>query len=311
MHAYHLSIRKTALCFCLLGAILALPTEAGRLSYPLLGNMDVEEGTIEFWFVPMTDLYPAEKRAYVSVLSLFSVDGADDFTAGGGWYRSGAQLGMKVSIGSRDKSVRNALLPVLPGTWTPTDWKPGELHHLAFVWTGTHMRTFADGKLHGVRGQSQPFSGHLGGAWLRFGDPWTDRRSRFILHAVRVSSVARRYDGEGVPAVPQADVATLILDIFDRPPEGVAEQTTARLVSGLSGETGGRLIGKYHWVRGPIPGLALYPAPKPKAAAATAADPEDDPDPDPEADADPDAEPTDVDAVAEPAATAPEPTPED
>jgi hypothetical protein len=243
----------------LLALFIARPgaAAAGTLTYPLLGNIDVAEGTIEFWITPMVDLYPTESRAYVSVFSLFSIEDAENFTAGAGWYRSGKQLGLKVSISS--KVNRGNLLPVIPGSFTPMDWQPGEAHHIAFIWRGQTMQTFVDGKLHGVRGQAEPFSGLIGGAWLRIGDPWTDKRSRFILQAIRISSIARPF-GAMAPGEPKADAATLLLDIFDPRTPPVEERTRARVISGLSHERGGTLRGKWRLVEGPVPGLALYPA---------------------------------------------------
>jgi len=125
------------------------------------------------------------------------------------------------------------------------------------------MRLFADGEQIGLRNQATAFSGKLAGCKLIIGHR-SFRDTPIVVHAVRLSNVARTAEqmNSGGPA---ADVFTLMLDRFDSPDSVNGNAvTTAQLISGFAGETGGRLKGKWHFVSKPEPGLALFAAKGPK-----------------------------------------------
>lgn len=216
------------------------------LEYPAPGNLDLDEGTMEFWFTPTRELYPPMgDRKFVGVFSLFSLDMPEQFHAGCGWGQKaeGATLFVSMSAPGRDK----ALLPV--GTHVK-GWKAGEAHHVAFTWKGRDMRIYVDGRPGGERMQSVPFSGGIAQARLLVGGV-EGRSAGIILHAVRTSSVART-EAMLRNAQPEPDLYSLLVDRFDRPGKTQAEQ-----ISGLSGEKGATVSKDAQFVQAPKPGLAL------------------------------------------------------
>jgi len=237
--------------------LLPAPLLASSISDPALGNFDLAEGTLEVWFTPMVkDLYPKKGTHYINIFSLFSMTVPDEWRMGCSWYRHPpTQLGFKLSIGSRRMS--DGLLPIIAGKGTPTDWKPGEAHHLAFTWRNRVMRLYADGNLVGQRTQAYRMTGRLGGVKLLIGHPKYGQFTRVIIHGVRVSSVARSPDALKTSR-PKADLATLLLDTFANADCVIDNKTRAQVIAGLDGETGGRVRGAHRHVTKPSPGLALY-----------------------------------------------------
>jgi len=85
-----------------------------------------------------------------------------------------------------------------------------------------------------------------------------NRDSPIIVHAVRLSSVARSAEMLA-HATPLPDIYTTLLDRFDQPgsqPE--AGRTRPVQTNGLSEAAGGLLRGNWAWVETPQPGIALY-----------------------------------------------------
>lgn len=120
------------------------------------------------------------------------------------------------------------------------------------------MQVFLDGRLHGSRGQAEPFTGKIGTATLFVGGQ-RGGESGIILQAIRISSIARGFNGQ--PEAPKADAATLLLDIFDGKSE-TNDTPHAQVIAGLTGEVGAKRYGVCRPVQSPVPGLALYTAPK-------------------------------------------------
>jgi hypothetical protein len=152
--------------------------------------------------------------------------------------------------------VDKGLLPV-PGH-LPPGLKPGQPLHLALTWRGRDMRLYLDGQQIGRRVQATAFSEIPPGITLTVGDR-RNRPARLILHAVRLSNIARSAqqftDGE-----PTADIYTLLLDVFDRPTcindDGV---TSPQISNSLEGEAQGRAHGAWHFASNqPRAGVALF-----------------------------------------------------
>lgn len=246
-------------------ATAALPASAGTVAYPALGNMDLEEGTLEIWFTPMTELYPSlGKQTYLHGFSLFSMTVPDHFTMSGLWCSKLSKNKTQHLLVVSMHAPGDMLLPV-PGQ-APKGWKPGEKHHVAFRWKGREMDTYADGQRVGSRSQATGLSGKLAGINLLIGSA-NAGDNRVIIHAVRVSSIPRPPEALK-QAQPAADLSTLLLDRFRlqafeslQPSRGSPAHTRAQIISGLSGETGGEIRGKFHFIEKPMPGLALWPGP--------------------------------------------------
>jgi hypothetical protein len=231
--------------------VAANPARAGGIEYPAPGNLRLDEGTIELWLTPMTELYPALKpKEYRRAFALFALRVPECFSMSAAWLSKGGQHQVAVSMSA--VGVRDGLLSV-PAT-APRDWQPGQRHHIAFMWSGREMKLAFDGREAGGRKQQLWLSGPLAGRSLTIGDP-DGRDCQIILHAVRVSCVARPAKTmKG--AQPSADIHTLLLDVFDQPAkEG---RSNARVISGFSGENGGVIKGAHHFAQG----LALFASAK-------------------------------------------------
>lgn len=235
--------------------VIAAVARAASIEYPAPGNLRLDEGTIELWFTPMTELYvklPPNK--YQRAFSLFSLRIPEHFSMSAAWASKGTKTQVSVSMSSA--IVENGVQPVV--SEAPKNWQQGQRHHVAFTWRGREMKSAFDGQEAGSRKQQLPFTGSLPGRTLVIGDP-EGRDCRIILHAVRVSCVAR--PAETIKnARPVPDIYTLLFDAFDQPPkEG---RTTARVISGLSGEHGGTIKGACLFTQTPSPGLALFSSSK-------------------------------------------------
>lgn len=225
-----------------------MPVGLGNITYPALGNLRLEEGTLEVWFTPVGELYPKlEAKQYEKGFSLFSFGVPDEFSVNAFWSSRGSQHRIGVSMNS---SGDEALSPM----WVALkNWQSGQRHHLALTWHGSDMRLVLDGTEAGTRMQTGRFSGLLGGQPLVIGG--LERgRSDVIIHAVRTSSVARP-STLLKDAQPVADLYTLLLDRFDRSEELHGEVTTAE--AAVIG-SGGQLAGTYHFTLRPASGLALF-----------------------------------------------------
>jgi len=240
---------RCAAVVCLFASVAG----AGSIEYPALGNVRLEEGTLEFWFTPTKELYPdiGESR-YAGIFSLFSFAVEDHFSMGSGWgvRRDGAVFFVSMSAKGKPK----ALLPVPSRI---KGWKKGEKHHVAFTWRGNVMKLYADGKQVSQRDQATSLTGPLADAKLIVGNR-KGRSSHIIVHAFRSSSVARD-EAMLAKAEPEQDIYTLLLDRFDKPDEfgEKVASTKAEQIGGFNGETGGTVRGKATFVEKPETGLAL------------------------------------------------------
>jgi len=226
---------------------------AGGIEYPALGNVTLDEGTLEFWFTPTRDLYPdIGKSKYRGVFSLFSFRVPDKFGMGGGWgaRADGAVLFVSMNAVGKPKAL-------LPMTGRPGGWKKNEKHHVAATWRGREMKLYADGKEVGRRGQAMSLGGGLANAKLTVGS-FKGYASHIIVHAVRSSCIARD-EKTLANAKPEPDIYTLLLDRFDDAAEfgPKAKATKAEQIGGLGGEKGGTFKGAVRFVEKPAPGLAL------------------------------------------------------
>lgn len=233
--------------------MLSMQARGGGVAYPALGHLRVDEGTIEVWLTPTAELRPAlEPGQFVNAFRVFSLVVPDAFRMNCSWVAKRSsdahrplQTGLSVSMGNMDGPARGILnlgLVNAPG------WEAGRPGHVAFVWRGRDMAIYADGVKLTERRQLVGFSGRLGGIELFIGDS-LNRPNDVILHAVRVSSIAREPEAL-VGSEPAADTATLLLHVFDGPD---AQPT---VWSDLSGRSFGYL-GEPRLVESPRPGITF------------------------------------------------------
>lgn len=238
---------------CLLAT--ALSALATGVEYPLGGNFENEEGTIEMWVTPTAkELYPADDGQYHQVLSFFSIEIPGEWSMTVSWYRHGEQIGIKSSMGSQ--RVPSGILAILPEKELP-DWKTGRRQRFAFVWKGLDMKIYADGKMVGQREQVISFSGDLAGRKIVFGNK-ANMHDDLILHAVRISSIARTPE-ELASAEPVEDKYTLLLDRFDDASVAQTLKTTPLVVHDAKEGVGGSLNAPARFVTDPAPGLLFRP----------------------------------------------------
>jgi hypothetical protein len=236
----------------LVSACIAAPVVGGTIEFPAQGNFDIEEGTIEMWFAPETDLYikldPGKVR---TILRFFSLD-APEFGFNCRWEarrnKKDDETGYTLRVSMSSSQTKGGLIPV-PGGRTPRDWKRGEFHHIAFTWKDGMMQLYCDGAFCGSRRQVGWFTGKLGPAKLVFGSPGGSSVTRYRIHAVRTSCVAR--DERMLRnAKPQSDLATLLLQVFDAPETVRGDKTVPRQTSALDGDPYGTIVGKGRFVPG-------------------------------------------------------------
>jgi hypothetical protein len=237
------------------------------VEYPAFGNVQVEEGTIEIWFTPMTNMYPTNVKKFYTAFSLFAMDAPGSFRMNGYWFSQRQKKGEKqvnhgVRISMDSQNNPKALRPI--SSKAPKDWKPREPHHFAFTWSGKTMKMWCDGKLLVTRVQIEPLSGDLGDAKLILGSK-KRRKNKIIFHAIRVSSVARS-EKELQEPKPEADQSTLLLDIFDTAEKVAKAQSTVEVMFNQD-ETAPKtapIRGAHFFADEPKPGLAQYKKSKPK-----------------------------------------------
>lgn len=236
-------MRTALIVFWLSSAALA-----GGVEYPALGNMDMQQGTLEIWFTPMVDVGPGDESVnYENRFKLFHFEVPDTYTIGGGsWRRSGNTLA-GASMGSPlfDSALINTYGSV------PKTWERGKVCHIAFIWKDHDTSFFGNGKPMGHRRQAITLQTPLGGRTLIVGNI-KGRDTDIILHAVRISNIARTPEAL-TTSQPKADIYTLLLDRFTS-----ADDRDAEVISGYSGETGGTFSGVTRFVEQPAPGLALF-----------------------------------------------------
>lgn len=246
--------KNTRLVFGLMTLLFTASARADALLYPLPGNLDFDEGTIEVWFAPQIDLQPLqgkENKAYHQFFVPFSLSLPDSFVLSCLVFAKDgkSQLGLSCS----SYLQRNAMLPV--GISTIPNWRAGESHRVALTWCGTVMKFYLDGQPAGSRIQTLPLSGQPAGRSLIIGS-LNKTPAPFLVQAVRISSTAHS-PAQIIASQPGAALDTLLLDALDTAPAGKPPVSTAERISGFSGETGATLQGRFRYTHSPQPGTIL------------------------------------------------------
>ncbi len=251
-------IRYNRIFLLLLNVLFAASSaQAGKISYPAAGNYLLNEGTLEVWLTPMVEeMVPPDDGKYYKVFDIFHLKVPEEWSIISQWYRHNSQIGLKVTASSRDVEFGGggAL-----GSEPPPPWKPGQMHHMAFVWKDNHIWLYADGELRSSKTFGKGFWGSLADADLVFGygkDEY-DGPNKIIMNAIKVSFVAKD-ENSLKDARPTADLATLLLDRFDTQ-DGISDGVSMPEISyTLQESTVGTLIGEWEYVTSPTPGIAFY-----------------------------------------------------
>lgn len=210
------------------GDPIGQPAPMESLRYPGLGNVDLKQGTLEFWLAPAIDA----SGAWREVLSLSGQGGGLSLSLRCG---ADAMLNLTVVHGDRKQSFTAKGLPLRPNAFT----------QVAITWSDK-VQLFVAGKRQGaIEGGLPPeMASNPEKLALRFGCA-SDARgyTRIAVDEMRLSRVVR-YQGDAIatPSAPfQKDAHTLLLDHFEEKfrPDGEDAETRADAISGKSSELGG------------------------------------------------------------------------
>lgn len=212
--------------------------DTGMLTYPTENNLDLKEGTFEFWIKPCVDAsryLPAND--YRGILSIFNFS-TESGSAGCIYYVGGMYKpmgGISISIGSKSGKIPG----VGQGILLPKD----EWHHLAFVWKDKEILLYVDGKLgakdagRGTLLKSLDEALGVPKALISMGDKW-GKAGRMVIDDLRLSAVARKPEELGFAAGElKADPFAKILDPFecDFVPDGKTRTKPAAISFGEGG----------------------------------------------------------------------------
>ncbi len=168
-----------------------------RLSYPTLGNLDMAEGTVEFWLKPDWD--GDDEQSYTF------------FEMGYDWFnrmrimKDGAN-NLRIMVWDGDTEYGVA--------YNVGYWQAGEWHHIAATWQGDTIALYADGVQVGTSdGVTMPSSMvdalFVGSAAL---DP---QYAQGVIDEFRISSVARLGNSQQCNRILVADSGNHRLQAFD------------------------------------------------------------------------------------------------
>lgn len=238
----------------------------GQVQYPALGNIKLDEGTIEYWVTPCFNPYEKTQSSWWLRAGIFGVYSPPEQNSvmEGSWAiktaptdKNGVHSQMWVSFGVKGKNLG------LIGTPALDSWGEGKPLHFAMTWKGKTMAIFVDGKSVGTFEQPDTLETPLPDAAVVFlGNRWGST-SLVVIDELRVSSVARKAEELGFFAKEplKADAFTLLLDHFDdvaSTPDGKRE-TKAEVMAKVEGRTGGRVLGGCRQVEGKFgKGMALF-----------------------------------------------------
>ncbi len=224
-----MKIRKLIVCFAivfLLPAVggLAVTKEGcamGNITYPALGNIELNEGTVEAWITLCFDPNASTTRKWWLRALFFDscFSGKDSFKVS--WAIEAGKKGGKKIVNSGIKvslAFKGIFLYPMGYVIKKKElWKENTCFHYAVTWKGKRMKLFINGKQ--VNEVKQSFAMNpdiLASSKLFIGGRYSNA-GRFIVDEFRISSVAREPRELGFyskgPLKP--DAYTLLLDNFD------------------------------------------------------------------------------------------------
>jgi hypothetical protein len=188
------------------------PDAPANLRYPAEGNINLLQGTLEFYVKPLFDTdRPGRDRG------LFSVKLPRDDEVRLFWPAKGKTLKLLVRH-QQDRIVD--LDFTLP-------WEQGKFYHMTLTW-GDSIRVYRDGKLAAEAPRHGMITGSLLGGFIEFGGPG----SHILIDEIRISAIARAEDDITRDARPTLDAHTLLLDDLN---EAIEPGSVEHLDSGYGG----------------------------------------------------------------------------
>lgn len=219
--------------------VLLLPCRGGEpaaaaLRYPLAGNVEPREGTIEAWVRPLVDPMADNGRFYT--FFIFRITGHERFNLSLVWdHAVGLKLHGTFADGESMRGAPYARSLVSRGLLT---WKPGEWAHVALTWRDKEVAMFINGRAVAQSVLSVP-------VWISGKNDLCVGWGAVPIEVdeLRVSATAMTAEriAAGLDQPPAVERDTLILDHLDELADD-GRQTRAEMIAGFSGERGGSAV---------------------------------------------------------------------
>jgi hypothetical protein len=213
----------------------------GRIAYPAKGNICIEEGTIEMWIktgfepeqksdeykliLPLLQFYEPEIKFNISISYICVQGGKAQWSAGIDF--------------QGEKLFRLTAIPI--------GWKKDEWHHIALSWKYNKAIFYLDGKAVCEVKSNKPVVGEIKNGLIYIGDRWTNEKikTEVVIDDLRISCIERKAEeiGFNFSESLKPDPFTLLLENFEEISENKNKETKPVIISGLSGEKGGEIIG--------------------------------------------------------------------
>lgn len=184
----------------------------GKVQYPALGNLQLDEGTVEVYIQAHFNTDQPNSFS-TSIGPFFIITIARSTENAVLFYVTKAR---KIAMVGYFAPVNHSYVNSSPKGKPGLTWKDGEHHVVAFTWKGDRRQVIIDG----VPGEETKVEGplpiDLNQATLQVGGG----ASLFAVDELRISSVVRSLEElkAAVNVAPQADMFTLLLDHFDEAP---------------------------------------------------------------------------------------------
>lgn len=167
-----------------------------RLNYPIAGNIDPAQGTVEFWL--KSDWEGADEKSYTF------------FEAGAEWFnrlRIMKDGGNNLHFMVWDNDTEYGI------AYPVASWSAGEWHHVGATWKDNQIALYVDGKQVGKEFANLP--AELPGIIYIGSSLWQDQQAQAVIDELRVSSVPRIGNSETCNRILVADMGNHRIQAFD------------------------------------------------------------------------------------------------
>lgn len=191
----------------------------GEIRYPAVGNIQLDEGTVEVYLrINFSSDQAAGLNSTVgSFFELFCPSTREKAVL------TLVTNGSKVCMIGYLLPVNQSWVPNSPKGQAGVNWKKDEDHVVAFTWKGNERQVFVDGVPGPLTKVEGPLTFDLAKSMIRIGAGY----SLFSVDALRISNVCRSAQEleSAASSEPKADPYTLLLDQFDQQPQVFAGKT--------------------------------------------------------------------------------------